>query len=167
MNSCLLHGRHTRVATQSTSRKNARLEEMLPAFSLHLPCIPHWNPPAFPLHFPCILLCAPWNPLAFRLHASCMPPALPCQTPTRRRRLTHSLRVTTTARPMVSPKYSTAPPWSSPYRVLTSGAPTRPYWRTGRVCGPDRAIGLPAGSRPGHMGYRPGPDRAIWATGRA
>ena len=79
-----------------------------------------------------------------------------CQTPTRRRRLTHSLRVTTTARPMVSPKYSTAPPWSSPYRVLTSGAPTRPYWRTGRVCGPDRAIGLPAGSRPGHMGYRPG-----------
>ena len=78
------------------------------------------------------------------------------------------IRVTATARPMASPKYST-PPWSSPYRVLTSGrgAPTRPYWRTGRVYGPDRAIGLPAGSRSGHMGYRPGPDRAIWATGRA
>ena len=56
------------------------------------------------------------------------------------------IRVTTAARPMVSPKYSTAPPWSSPYRVLTSGAPTRPYWRSDRVYGP---------------------GRAIWATGRA
>ena len=49
-----------------------------------------------------------------------------CHMPTRRRRLTHSLTVTTTARLMVSPKYPTAPP----------GHPHIRYW--------------PVGPRPGH-----------------